>query len=462
MSSIKNRLLHGRPLELWLASAVKKPSLWTDLCCLVQDNEKSFFKLSDEELLFSLEVISKARQDKTDAEVLLALFFTAAVLHRMEQQSPYRGKLLARKVLMRCFPRKALVHGLRRLFFGSPSKTENDRECAAWVDLLRTACDCFRDSRSVVDWMWQLWLLQQPRPNAQHPGTLRTDGQCFFLLEEPFLAWWHRRTVRTVPCQEIWAQMERRGWLHGGCRLVDPYACTQGRPYVPAWKLSEKSLAVIDRERKNGKWQEVCFAQLITLPLKNTSPAIVPSYVFLPLSDHSWVRLPARLSLFLMDALSGAIENLAHDPVRTAAFSYWAHDVGLLCLPLEVLPQLTKRHVRELLSAAAIYPNSTFGRWPAGIFARPLADGDAEPVLVLSLTRNPSVSPTLLTAALEFRLLQTLQDSFLADSAQLLGQGALARVDLPDCQEFFDSCRKIPAMMKRLQGIGDHRVVGTF
>lgn len=456
MKALEHRLIAGRLLSLCVLSVVKDPIVRTGLWRRLKENESGCFLLTESEWVFALEVLARCSRHETDDELLFSLLLTACVLHRQESQSTYRAKYLARKLLACCRPRKVLGHLLRRLLCGNSSKTENKAQRSALSELFFVAGHYFPDSERVLDWAWHRWLLQRPNPSIQHPGSLRTDGRRFFLLEEAFATSWQRLCCQFDTVRDVLLGLQKRGWLQECYRLLDPYASSQGRSYVPAWELSPKSLAIIRHDTEQNRWKAVLFPQLAVVSLHPVQSRHA-GFLFLPLADHGWILLPADLPLFLLDVIAGAVELVASDAVRTSALSYWAHEAGVFCLPLATVPQLTKRHVRTLLCAAAVYANGTLGRWPAGIFARPLGDGDAEPVLVLSLVRNPFVPPSLLALALEFGLVQTLEASFLAGSDELLDQKILSLEAFPTCSEFIETCRKIPGMMKRVQRWADPR-----
>ena len=327
---------------------------------------------------------------------------------------------------------------LRRTVLREPSWGETEVVRKGWLAVEEVLSSVTSDPAHQVISAWCRWLTLLPAATHETPGLLRWDCRC------AVVSLVGRKDSGSPWSDEDLNLLRSQGWLTRSCWLSDPFSAAP----VLVWELGEKSRRLLRLDFHRGKFDAVRLACLCLRENRACRGTAARFFCF-PLTASYWVRLPVEVPALQLDALAGAIEKLRADPKLLNSLIYAADPVAVLCMPLRLMPQLRRVDVRELLSLGAIFPNGTRGRWPAGIFARPL-DDDAEPVLVLSLTRDAHSPVRALEVALEVRLVQRLEALFIAGQTQFAGRMASKDWSSIFSEEFLALLHTMPGIRSRL------------
>lgn len=365
----------------------------------------------------------------------MAVFVTviAGVLSRRGQEKALQAWLGGLYRLLAA-PRVMTVRMLRRTLVREPSWSETEAVRKGWLAVEDALCALTPDPAQQVVSAWCRWLSLLPAATHEMPGVVRWDSRRAVVRREETGSQWSDEDLNLLRSQ---------GWLTRPCWLSDPFSAAP----IAVWELGEKSRRLMRLDFHRGKFDAV---RLACLSLReNLACGVRARFFCFPLTAAYWVRLPVEVPALHLDAIAGAIEKLRSDPNLLRTLIYAADPVAVLCVPLRLMPQLRRVDVRELLSLGAIFPNGTRGRWPAGIFARPVND-DAEPVLVLSLTRDAQSPVRALEVALEVRLVQRLEALFIAGQTQFAGRTPPKDWSSIFSQEFLASLHTMPGVRSRL------------
>ena len=436
-----NRDCAGRSFGLRLVGVLPQAAAREDFIRLLRPLADFLLVLNESVLLTGLRALPCAHQrGLQEGQQLAAVFVTviAGVLSRRGQETALQAWLGALYRLLAA-PRVMTARMLRRTVLREPSWGETEAVRKGWLAVEEVLSSVTSDPAQQVISAWCRWLALLPAATHETPGLLRWDCRCAVVSlvgQKDSGSPWSDEDLNLLRSQ---------GWLTRSCWLSDPFSAAP----VSVWELGEKSRRLLRLDFHRGKFDAVRLACLC-LRENMVCRGTAARFFCFPLSAAYWVRLPVEVPALQLDALAGAFEKLRAEPELLRTLIYAVDPVAVLCVPLRLMPQLRRVDVRELLSLGAIFPNGTLGRWPAGIFARPF-DDDAEPVLVMSLTRDAQSPVRALDIALEVRLVQRLEALFLAGQAQFAGRTPSKDWSSIFSEDFLASLHTMPGVRSRLE-----------
>lgn len=438
--SLWERDCAGRSFGLRLMGVLPHAGAREDFIRLLQPLAAFLLVLDEAVLLTGLRSLPCAHcRGLQKGQQLVAVFVTviAGVLSHRGRNDALQAWLGALHRLLTA-PRLMTARMLRRTLEREPSWGETEVVREGWLAAEETLSEWTADPMQHVVSAWCRWLTLLPAATHETPGLLRWDSRSAVV-----------RFAGQCDTDSLWSDedlnlLRSQGWLTRPCWLSDPFSAGP----ISVWELGEKSRRLLRFDFHHGKFDAVRLACLSLRENRACRGAAARFFCF-PLTASYWVRLPVEVPALQLDAVAGAIEKLRADPKLLHTLIYAADPVAVLCVPLRLMPQLRPVDVRELLSLGAIFPNGTRGRWPAGIFARPMND-DAEPVLVLSLTRDVQSPVRALEVALEVRLVQRLEALFLAGQVQFAGRTPSKDWSSIFSEDFLASLHTMPGVRSRL------------